>query len=439
MEQLWLAEPNFIKNYLEKIENATAEDRQQAEAFFNDEKLSQESEHPDILSFSGETAFVKIEGILSRTGPSWIDQLFGFNGTAYNDIIESLKIASENDQIKIIRLLMDTPGGRTNGVDETFQAVLEAKKHKKVVAENHGMIASAGYWIAVGASQIVATAPSNETGSIGTVIALLDISKMLEKEGIKQVTIVSKNAPNKWPDISKKSGRDVLQQRVDANERVFISRIAQGRRLSEEHVIKNFGQGALLIAQDPDNDNSDALSVGMIDAITASGALGKNTNQASVKAQVANGVRSPEVTSNKQPKKEKKAMNLIEAIAEHPGIDAEVKAKEKASFNLGKQTVSDQYNAMIGKVKGYLGADSKYPKAIQGLALKVLSGESNIDAFEGAVTAFDAALEQAAGAIAADETTAHGDTPPTPPAVGADDGVVKSNEELTAAADRLKS
>ncbi len=263
MEQLWLAEPNFLIQYLGKLENASAKEIQAATDLFG------ETEPPSILTIEGEEAIISITGPMSRTGPGFLARLFGFGGTAYNDIIESLKLAQENPVVKKIRLKMDTPGGEVKGTDDVFQAVQAAKKEKPVIAENYGMIASGGYWIASAASQIIATSPSAETGSIGIVVVAIDFSKMDEKAGIKVITITSKNAPNKYPDISKKAGRDIIQERLDALERVFISRIAEGRGVTMEHVQQNFGQGALLIAQDPDNNNPDALSVGMIDAVDA--------------------------------------------------------------------------------------------------------------------------------------------------------------------------
>lgn len=541
MEQLWLAEPNFLVNYLGKLENASAEEIQAATDLFG------EAELPSILTIEGEEAIISIIGPMSRTGPSWLARLFGFGGTAYNDIIESLKIAQENPIVKKIRLIMDTPGGEVKGTDDVFQAVQAAKKEKPVIAENHGMVASGGYWIASAATQIIATSPSNETGSIGIIVAALDFTKSMEKDGVKLIVLTSKNAPDKAPDITKKEGRDLIQERINALERVFISRVAEGRGITIEHVQQNFGQGALLIAQDPDNSNPDALSVGMIDAVDAKIKVGGSSagngpsaifagtppfkdykivdkpwdGDAAIKrvrtktgstekpsssyknaffwfdskdaddfgayklpfvdvvsgelVAIRKGIfaadaamggartgKSPKIPTKdrptvqahidrykakieKQDKKKKSAnsqeakMNLKEWTADNSANALEIEARDRDKFASGEQSATAKIKARIKKAVACLGAESEYPKAIQALAMKVLDGEEEPAALSGAMAMYDAGKEEAAAAAAAEETEAHGETPAGQAAGGSDDGVVRSNEELAAAAARIKS
>ena len=223
MKTIWAAEPNFIIEYLSAIENFNVDD---PEAFFAG---MPEEETPEILSIDGDTATITISGVLTKKGPSRIARFLGYGGTGYHEILEAIDAVKDQEAITTVILAMDTPGGRTNGVDAVYQAVSELKKSKRVIAENHGLIASCGYWIASAAHEIRALSPADETGSIGVVIVAIDWSKYDKEMGIKEVTIVSKNAPKKAPDVSKKSGRDVLQERVDSTERVFMARIAEGR------------------------------------------------------------------------------------------------------------------------------------------------------------------------------------------------------------------
>ena len=88
MNQIFAAEKTFILEYLNKTINATAEELQAAFDMFESKEL------PDILSIEGDTAIIKIEGILSKNGPSFIARFFGFGGTAYTDIIESIEITN---------------------------------------------------------------------------------------------------------------------------------------------------------------------------------------------------------------------------------------------------------------------------------------------------------------------------------------------------------
>ncbi|MEE8573854.1 MAG: S49 family peptidase, partial [Thermodesulfobacteriota bacterium] len=138
-------------------------------------------------------------------------------------------------------------------------------------AENQGMIASAGYYLAMSANSIKAMSPLAVTGSIGVVVAGLDFSGVLAANGIRKIKIVSKNAPNKQADPTTEKGQDIIQAQIDAMERVFINTVAKGRGTTEADVIANFGKGGLLIAKDPGEENPDALSVGMVDSVVIGG------------------------------------------------------------------------------------------------------------------------------------------------------------------------
>lgn len=263
-EKIWACEENFILDYYGKIINATNDQIQFAIDNFNDDL-------PDILSFNvnenGKEATIKIEGVLSQKGPTRIDKLFGYEGTSYFNIIDAIESVKQMDQVDTVRLLMNTPGGEVVGVDEVWESVFDLAKSKKVIAENHGFLASAGYWIASAAKKIIANSPVAQTGSIGVVVTQLDTRGLEKRIGIKRLDIKSKNAPNKNADLTTQKGRSNLQDRVDAIERVFISRITKGRKLDDSYIIDNFGKGSLLIARDPNPNKTDALSVKMIDDI----------------------------------------------------------------------------------------------------------------------------------------------------------------------------
>ncbi len=439
--QLWLAEPEYIAKYVEKIENATPEQIQAANDMFGNAEL------PKIMIIADGEAVIKITGVLSRTGPSPICRFFGCEGTAFNDIIESLQIAQADPDVNIIRLAMNTPGGTVDGTDATFQAILRAGKHKKVIAENHDMVASAGYWLAVAAEKITAMSPAAETGSIGVVVVGVDISKALEDMGIKIVTIVSKSAPNKVTDVGKKSGRDVLQKRVDDTERVFLERVSQGRGVSVEHIKNNFGQGGLVIAQDVE-DKPGALSVGMIDAIESptkpvtgnnqGGASALHSNESADLLTVDNVERKESAKTANQKGKEKIMQILSAFLAENPAAKAEFEAKISEAKNAGIQSGTKTITDRIKKVLPHLAVDSVYPNAIKGLALKVLNGESSVDALDAVVAMHDAQKEEEAAAAAGKETDGLTETPPSQQATTSEDEVINDEAGLQASAARVK-
>lgn len=433
-KQIYAAEPEFIVSYLTKIENATSEHMEAAaNAMFG--------EIPSILDMRENEAVISINGILSKNGPPMIARFFGFGGTSYTDIIDSIKIAESDPAIDTIRLKMDTPGGGVDGVDAVFQALCGVRKKKKVIAENHGLMASAGYWIASAADEIVALDPTVLTGSIGVAIVGYDESKQDERDGIKRIKILSRNAPNKQAGFDTKKERDVLQKRVDAVERIFINRIAQGRGISEETVRENFGQGGLMVAQDPDQEKDDALSAGMIDRIEENGKIQQreykeddkddNDNMEGIAMEAESTLTPASADFNINMED---VMDLTTLMAEHPALKAQVEARDNDNYTRGVESGRAEVNTRIEKATTFLNSD--YPKAIQNLAIKVLDGSTEPAALEGAVTAFDAMAEQNSSTTAQEETAGLQETPGEQQAATTEDGAIATEADFMAEVNR---
>jgi len=264
--ELYAVHPGYIEPYLEAVNNATPEERAAAADMFGSQAL------PSVLTIdeASRSAAITIAGHLSPNGPSPIARFLGFDGTAYSDIIKAAQEVQDSPAIDTVYLRINTPGGTEAGMGAARKALDELASKKTLVAENHGMIASAGYYLATAAHKIVALSPLAKTGSIGVIVAGWDTSPILEKAGARRVRIVSKNAPYKAPDPATKDGEAEWQQMIDASERVFISAVAQGRGTTITDVEQNFGRGRVLIAKDPGPDTVDALSVGMIDEVSYS-------------------------------------------------------------------------------------------------------------------------------------------------------------------------
>ena len=417
MDKIWAVEPSFLVEYLETTLNIGNDLKKLSEnpsGFFGD--IS--SQEKEIFSISGDTAIINIKGILSQEGPSFIDRFFGFDGTGYQEILKAVEDIQNKEDVKNVRLVMDTPGGEVSGLDKVFQAISGLSKSKNVVAESHGLIASAGYWIASAANQIIATSPADEIGSIGVVVVAIDFSKAREERGIKVVVIRSENAPKKQPDVSTEKGKNVLQDRVDSLERVFIGRISEGRGIPVETIEKDFARGSVLIAEDPDKTKDDALSVGMIDSVQSivSPALApKNKNVKSISQM------------------EDSFMTLDELMAKHPELKIELDSRDKGNIAKGIQQEKEVAKERIEKCKPYL-ASEEYPKAIKSLAMDVISGKSEFSALETSVTVLDALAEQKKSNAASKETDGQAETQSGAQDGGtaSDNGECNSNEEFEA-------
>jgi protease-4 len=82
-------------------------------------------------------------------------------------VLEHLRHARMDDNVKAVVLAVDSPGGSYIASDTIRAGVLELKKAgKPVVATMGDVAASGGYFVAMGANEIVAN-PSTLTGSIG--------------------------------------------------------------------------------------------------------------------------------------------------------------------------------------------------------------------------------------------------------------------------------
>lgn len=152
--------------------------------------------------------------------------------TSTQMLATDIQTALDNPQIKAIILNVDSPGGEANGINELADMVFAARGRKKVVAYIGGMGASAAYWIASAASEVVI----DETAIAGSIGAALEIALSDDAEGGKRYQIVSRNAPNKRPDLTTEEGRAKLGEIVDAMGDVFQAKVARHRSVAVDDV-----------------------------------------------------------------------------------------------------------------------------------------------------------------------------------------------------------
>ena len=425
MPMILAQEPEFTVRYLERIENATAEEQQAAFDRFDDKPL------PTILKIEGNVARISISGPLSPKGPSALDRFFRFGGTGYQDIISAVQEVKDDASITEVRFPTNTPGGTVTMVDEARQAIADLTKVKRVVFENHGMIASAGVWLASAAHEIVAMSPTVETGSIGVKIVGYDFTAAYKEMGVKKVVILSRNAPNKAAGVDTKDGRDELHRQADAVERIFIARLAEGRGVTEQTVIDDFGKGGLLVAQDPDKDKHDAISVGLIDRIAEGFEVTESVAEEAENDLNVSKQKGAQGSANLSTQ-ESKTMSLKQLLADNPGAQAEYNAAIKSAHDEGAAEGRILVEARIEAASPFLSTDSKYPAAITALAVKVVAGKVDPSALTTAAAVIDATTEAAASQEASKESKEQGDTSAQEHAQGNDKGVAETNEDFDA-------
>jgi ClpP class serine protease len=392
--------------YLEyRAEMEEVEEKVTIDATFS---LGNLAESEDILSISKDKVIIKIEGPMSRNGPSNLERLFGFEGTAYTNIIEAVAtIKKEVKKGTPVNLEMNTPGGNIDGVDEAFQALESLKGDYPLTAINKGMITSAGTWLASAADRVVATSPTAINGSIGVITVGYDDTKALENEGFTRHVITNHEAKKKAPGFETEEGRETIQTQLDAVYDVFKGRVTAGFNISEKQI--DGLQGRVILAKE-------ALEIGLLDEIidsqSNSGLTQKTPANAGTKGH---------------------AMSLKELLAEHPAAAAEVEKLKTEAFKAGKQEVETK----IKSLSVYLAKDSGYPDAIKSLVLKAINGDGTTDTVTGAIVAYDALREEKTSAAAKDDSDEILPTPPKAPE-GSTDGTISTEADFEKAVEELR-
>ncbi|GEM_PF-1658640 len=241
------------KEILSNIDNKFVVDQisQRKEALSNQNGSARENER--LTEQRGDVGILNITGPIIRYGGMM--EISGY--CSLQRCSDELKKLEDDNSVKTIVLKIDSPGGQASGIDQFANMV--SKSNKRTIAYVDDLAASAGYWMASAANEIVASSTSM-VGSIGVVYSLADDSKKKSKEGVRKIEIVSTISPKKRPDISSEEGQAQIQSWADKLGAKFINAVAKNRNVSAETVMGKFGQGDLLISDD-------ALEVGMIDSI----------------------------------------------------------------------------------------------------------------------------------------------------------------------------
>ena len=152
-------------------------------------------------------------------------------------VINQIKEAKSNSNVKAILLSVNTPGG---GVYETAELYNELKNSgKDVYVSMKKQATSGGYYVSMAAKKIFANTETT-TGSLGVIMNYVSAQKFLNDHGIKQETIRSgeqKAVGGLTEDLPESTRKIYQEQNKEAYDR-FVKAIAQGRSMSEDEVRK---------------------------------------------------------------------------------------------------------------------------------------------------------------------------------------------------------
>lgn len=181
--------------------------------------------------------------------------------TSSEDINRQLKKYRTDRSIKGIVLRVDSPGGGVVPSQEIYEEVRRTRDGGKPIVVSMGSLAaSGGYYVACGASRLVAN-NGTLTGSIGVISEFLQLHEALGKLGIGVKTIKSGSLKDAGSSSRKMTPVDqaYFQSLMDDVHRQFIGVVEVERHLPHARVLA-FSDGRVFTGQE-------AYKLGLVDTI----------------------------------------------------------------------------------------------------------------------------------------------------------------------------
>lgn len=176
------------------------------------------------------------------------------------ETIKELDFYRKDDDIKAVVIRIESPGGTVAASQELFGSIKRLAEKKPVVASMGSVAASGGYYIACGATRILAN-PGTITGSIGVRMEHVEIGNLLRWAMINHETLKS----GKFKDIASPERpltpeeRTILEDMLIAIHKQFKETVASSRGIAIETVDK--------IADGRIYSGEEAKNLGLVDQL----------------------------------------------------------------------------------------------------------------------------------------------------------------------------
>jgi protease-4 len=219
------------------------------------------SDYRDANSSAGSgprIAVIYASGLIA-SGKSTYDTTGG-EVIGSDTLVEYLRKARADRDVKAVILRVDSPGGSAIASDVIWREVLLTKKQKPLIASMSDVAASGGYYISMPADAIVAE-PSTLTGSIGVVITKFVIDGTLKKLGMNMEGVSKGKFADMYSPVRPFSPeeRARMAANMQATYDTFVEKAAQGRNTTPEK-IDAVGQGRVWTGRQ-------AKEIGLVDEL----------------------------------------------------------------------------------------------------------------------------------------------------------------------------
>ena len=196
-----------------------------------------------------------------RRGKSGFDPLFAEPAMGSDTVTAAFRAAIEDRDVKAILFRIDSPGGSYVASDTIWRETVRARKAGKPVIASMGDVAgSGGYFVAMAADRIVAQ-PGTITGSIGVLGGKMYTAGLWEKLGISWDEAHAGRNARMWSGAWDYSPEEWArgEAMLDRIYTDFTSKVAEGRRLPKEQVLK-IARGRIWTGED-------ARTLGLVDEL----------------------------------------------------------------------------------------------------------------------------------------------------------------------------
>lgn len=179
-------------------------------------------------------------------------------------ILAALERAEDDEQIKGVLLIVDSPGGLVADSHQIYHRIQRVRAKKPVAVSMKRLAASGGLYVAmgVGPEGLIFAEPTTWTGSIGVIIPRYDLSGLADKIGVESDSLKTgelKDSLNPFRPLSEQD--EIVWNAIlaDSFDR-FVDVIASNRSKLDDAGVRKLATGQIYTAQQ-------ALDAGLLDQI----------------------------------------------------------------------------------------------------------------------------------------------------------------------------
>jgi ClpP class serine protease len=242
-EQKWAITEECLRHmesiYLAHLARKANGERFDKEAL--EKELGKPLDNTRTVTIRNGVATIPIEGPIFRYA-DFFSEISG--ATTYETLAKDFGGAMADPQVKDVVLYVNSPGGQVDGCNEFSNMIFEARdKGKRIIAYVSNEAASAAYWIASAADEVVI----DDTATVGCIGVILGVGS--DSQDGKTKRFISSQTPHKRPDPNKEKGADQIQTVADDLCQVFLDTVARNRGLTPAKAEEDFCAQWLYVGQ----------------------------------------------------------------------------------------------------------------------------------------------------------------------------------------------